>query len=46
MAADQSDQVDKATERDRFRKTLVQVLIVQVVALTLLWALQAHYNVM
>ena len=36
----------KVTDRDRFKKTLVQVLIVQVVALVLLWALQAHYNVM
>lgn len=43
MAADHKDQV---TEGNRFRKTLVQVLIVQVVALVLLWALQAHYNVM
>jgi len=37
---------DKVTDKNRFRKTLVQVLIVQVVALVLLWALQAHYNVM
>ena len=37
---------DKVNDGDRFRKTLVQVLIVQVVALVLLWALQAHYNVM
>jgi hypothetical protein len=37
---------DKVTERNRFRRTLVQVLIVQVVALVLLWALQAHYTVM
>ncbi|MHC4089594.1 MAG: hypothetical protein ACYSVY_04840 [Planctomycetota bacterium] len=43
MAADDKD---KVTERNRFRKTLGQVLIVQVIALVLLWALQAHYNVM
>ena len=39
-------EVDKVTDRNRFRKTLVRVLIVQVVSLVLLWALQAHYNVM
>ena len=39
-------EADKVTGRNRFRKTLVQVLIVQVVTLVLLWALQAHYNVM
>ena len=39
-------EADKVTDRDRFRKTLVRVLIVQVVSLVLLWALQAHYNVM
>lgn len=39
-------EADKVTDRNRFRKTLVQVLIVQVVTLVLLWALQAHYNVM
>ena len=43
MAADHRDEV---TEGSRFRKTLVQVLIVQVVTLVLLWALQTHYNVM
>jgi len=37
---------DKVTDRKRFRKTLVRVLIVQVVTLVLLWALQTHYNVM
>ena len=41
-----ADEADKVTDRNRFRKTLVQVLIVQVVALLLLWALQAHYTVM
>jgi hypothetical protein len=39
-------EADKVTDRNRFRKTLVRVLIVQVVSLLLLWALQAHYNVM
>ena len=39
-------ETDKVTDRNRFRKTLVRVLIVQVVSLLLLWALQAHYNVM
>ena len=39
-------EADKVTDRNRFRKTLVRVLIVQVVSLVLLWALQAHYNVM
>jgi predicted nucleic acid-binding Zn ribbon protein len=39
-------EADKVTDRNRFRKTLVRVLMVQVVALVLLWALQAHYNVM
>jgi hypothetical protein len=39
-------EADNMTDKDRFKKTLVQVLIVQVVALVLLWALQAHYNVM
>jgi hypothetical protein len=42
----EADHKDKVTDRNRFRRTLVQVLIVQVVALVLLWALQAHYNVM
>jgi hypothetical protein len=37
---------NKLNDRNRFRKTLVHVLIVQVVALVLLWALQARYNVM
>ena len=39
-------EADKVPDRNRFRKTLVRVLIVQVVSLVLLWALQAHYNVM
>ena len=39
-------EADKTNDRNRFRKTLVRVLIVQVVTLVLLWALQAHYNVM
>ncbi len=41
-----ADEADKVTDRNRFRKNLVRVLIVQVVALFLLWALQAHYTVM
>jgi len=28
-----------------FRRTLLYVMIVQVISLLLLWALQAHYNV-
>jgi hypothetical protein len=39
-------EAEKVTDRNRFRKTLVRVLIVQVVALLLLWALQSRYNVM
>jgi hypothetical protein len=39
-------EADKVTDGNRFRKTLVRVLIVQVVTLVLLWALQTHYNVM
>jgi hypothetical protein len=31
------------TERDRFRRTLVRVMSVQVVTLVLLWLLQARY---
>jgi hypothetical protein len=42
----EADKAKKAADRERFRKTLVRVLIVQVVTLVLLWALQAHYNVM
>jgi hypothetical protein len=42
----EAKKAEEVTDRDRFRKTLVRVLIVQVVALALLWALQAHYNVM
>lgn len=35
----------KETERDaRFRPTLLKVLLVQVVALILLWVLQATYH--
>ena len=36
---------EKETERDaRFRPTLLKVLLVQVVALILLWLLQATYH--
>ena len=42
----EANKAEKVTDRERFRKTLVRVLIVQVVTLVLLWALQAHYNVM
>jgi hypothetical protein len=42
----ETEQADKVSDKGRFRQTLIRVLIVQVVALVLLWALQAHYNVM
>jgi hypothetical protein len=41
-----ADRAEKTTDRDRFRKTLVRVLVVQVVTLVLLWVVQTHYNVM
>ena len=41
-----ADKAEKNPDKDRFRETLVRVLIVQVVTLVLLWVLQAHYNVM
>jgi len=37
---------DEPARRPRsFGRTLLYVLIVQVISLLLLWALQAHYNV-
>ena len=39
-------EADKVTNGSTFKKTLVRVLVVQIVALALLWALQAHYNVL
>lgn len=36
---------EKVQNGSTFGKTLVRVLIVQVAALALLWALQAHYTV-
>jgi hypothetical protein len=33
-----------AADRSTFRRTLVRVMIVQVVALALLWLLQARYG--
>lgn len=42
----EADKEKKVTDKERFRKTLVRVLIVQVVTLVLLWALQTHYNVL
>ena len=39
-------EADKVTNGSTFGKTLVRVLIVQVVALLLLWALQARYHVL
>ena len=35
---------DDQGTRTRFRKTLVRVLLVQVVALVILWLLQATYH--
>jgi hypothetical protein len=32
------------TDRDRFRRTLVRVMTVQVVTLVLLWLLQSRYG--
>jgi hypothetical protein len=40
------ERAEEARDKDRFRKTLARVLVVQVVTLVLLWVLQAHYNVM
>lgn len=34
----------RAEERRRFRRTLVRVLTVQVIAVLLLWLLQARYS--
>jgi len=37
---------EKVTNGSTFGKTLLRVLIVQVVALVLLWVLQARYHVL
>ena len=34
----------ESPERARFRRTLVKVMAMQVVALILLWLLQSHYT--
>ena len=39
-------EAEKVTGGKTFGKTLVRVLAVQIIALALLWALQAHYNVL
>jgi hypothetical protein len=39
-------EADKVTNGSTFRKTLVRVLVMQVVALVFLWALQARYHVL
>ena len=45
MTERQSQDSEKDAERDaRFRPTLLKVLLVQVVALILLWLLQATYH--
>ncbi len=38
------DQTSRSTRSTRFRTTLLRVLLVQVVALSLLWLLQATYH--
>ena len=35
---------EKADEPGRFRRTLVRVMIVQVVTLIILWLVQSHYG--
>jgi hypothetical protein len=45
-AAMTAGEADKVGNDSTFGKTLVRVLVVQVVALVLLWALQAHYHVL
>ncbi len=39
-----SDETSREAAQAKFRRTLIQVLIVQVVALALLGFLQLHYN--
>ncbi len=39
-------EAEKVSNGGTFKTTLVKVLIVQVVALVLLWALQARYHVL
>jgi hypothetical protein len=41
-----SGEAEKVTNESTFGKTLVRVLVVQIVALALLWALQARYHVL
>lgn len=36
--------VDPATERRTFRRTVVKVFVVQIATLALLWLLQARYH--
>ena len=38
------NEVNEAEERARFRRTLIKVMTMQVVALALLWLLQNHYT--
>ena len=39
-------EADKVTNGNTFGRTLVRVLVIQVVALLLLWALQARYHLL
>lgn len=39
-------EAEKVTNGSTFKGTLVRVLVVQVVALVLLWALQARYHLL
>lgn len=41
-----ADEAEKVTDGSTFGKTLVRVLVIQVVALVLLWALQARYHIL
>ncbi|HEX2167592.1 MAG TPA: hypothetical protein VHG09_10215 [Longimicrobiales bacterium] len=40
----ETPQHSRAEERRRFRRTLTRVLIVQVIAVLLLWLLQSRYS--
>lgn len=39
-------EAEKVSNGSTFRKTLIKVLVVQVVALVILWALQARYHLL
>lgn len=38
------DAAEKADEPGRFRRTLVRVMLVQVITLIILWLVQSHYS--